>query len=237
MELLLIIFQKIHSFLIFFLQKRFCFFIDDCCGLSGAGKGSISTQILTIDSLQCHHTKLITHTVTCDHGTGKLGHLLDIIGGTRGNRTEDQLFCCTASRIGCNLIFQFFFAEQILIPFLHLHGIAKCSRSSRNDRDLGDRCRMALQGCHQRMTRLMVCYDQFFLIRKNSIFLLISSDNYFNTLFQIFLDHISTTISDCTESCLIYHICQLCTRRTCSGSCDSMEIYVISQLHFLCMYF
>ena len=73
---------------------------------------------------------------------------------------------------------------------------------------------MTLQGCHQCMTRLMVCYDQFFLVRKNGIFLLITSNNNLNTFLKVsFMDN-SSSLTYSAKSSFIYDIGKLSTGST-----------------------
>ena len=100
---------------------------------------------------------------------------------------EDQFFRCTSTGKGRDLVFQFFFVHQIMFAVFHLHRVTKCSGSSRNDRDLVYRCGVRLFCRYQRMTDFMVGYDQFFLLGKYAILLLITGDNHFDALFHICL--------------------------------------------------
>ena len=121
-----------------------------------ACKGCIASEILVCHCFHCHHIKIITHAITGDHGTCNLGCLFDIVGSTCCHFTKNNFFCGTSTGESRNLIFQFFLREKIFVSLLYLHGVAKCTGSSRDDRDLLNRCGMCLHGCHKSMSDLMV---------------------------------------------------------------------------------
>ena len=64
-----------------------------------------------------------------------------------------------------------------MIALFYLHGIAKGSGGSWDDRDLLYRCGMGLQGCNHGMSDLMVGYCPFFLVCQDRILLLVTGDN------------------------------------------------------------
>ena len=129
---------------------------------------------------------------------------------------EDKLFRRTATGIGRNLCFQLLFGHQIMISFLHLHGITKRPGGSRNNGNLLDRSRVCLLRGNQGMTDLMISYHQFFFIRQDCILFLISGNYHFNTFFQIRLCCIFSALPDSPQCSLIDNICKL--RTTGSGS-------------------
>ena len=78
-----------------------------------------------------------------------------------------------------------------------------------------NRCGFCLFCGNQCMADFMISYNKFFLIGKNPVLLLISGDNYFNTLLKISLCSKFSTVTDCTERSLIYNIGKLCTGSSC----------------------
>ena len=96
---------------------------------------------------------------------------------------------------------------------------------------------MCLHRRHKSMSNLMICNNFFLLVRKYSIFLLISCNNNFDALLEICFCHHFTIISDSTKSCFIYNIGKFCTGSSGCHSRNCMEIHIIRKLHFLCMYF
>ena len=67
-------------------------------------QGGVAAQVLVGDRLQGHHAEVIAHAVAGDHGTGQLGGLLNIVGGTGGNGVEDQLLRRAAAGEGGDLV-------------------------------------------------------------------------------------------------------------------------------------
>ena len=109
-----------------------------------AGQRSIASQILVCHGFHCHHVKFGTHAVAGNHGSCKLGCLLNIVGSTCGYFPEFHFFRCTSTGKSSNLIFNFLFGHQILITGFQLHGITKGSGGSWNNGNLLYRCRICL---------------------------------------------------------------------------------------------
>ena len=124
-----------------------------------------------------------------------------------------------------------------MLALFYLHRIAECTGSSRNDRDLLNRCRIGLHGSNQCMTNLMIGNDQFLFIRQDTVFLLISCDNNFHALHQICLCCKFASAAYSMKCCFIHDICKF--RSGCSGcsSGDRIEIYVIRKFDLFCMDF
>ena len=91
---------------------------------------------------------------------------------------------------------------------IHLHGIAQCTRSTWNDRNLVNRGRFGLFGRNKRMSDLMIGNNQFFFIGKDTVFLLISRNNNFDTFFKVCLSCKFTSVTNCTKCCFIDNICK-----------------------------
>ena len=70
------------------LHQRHYLLVDLSLGLGGAGQRGVTAQILIGNGLQRHHVEIVAHAVPGDHGTGQLGGLLNIIGGTGGDGAE-----------------------------------------------------------------------------------------------------------------------------------------------------
>ena len=99
------------------------------------------------------------------------------------------------------------------------------------------RCRLCLLGCHQCMTDLMIRYDQLLLIGKNSVFLLVSCNDYFNTFFKICLCGKFTSVTYCTKSRFIHNVGKFCTGSTGGSLGNLIKSDCIRNLDLLCMYF
>ena len=69
-----------------------------------AHQRGISSQILIIHRFHGNHVKFIRHAISRYHGSCDLGCLLDIIGGSCGNRMENNFLCRPSACKGGNLI-------------------------------------------------------------------------------------------------------------------------------------
>ena len=78
-----------------------------------------------------------------------------------------------------------------------------------------NRCGFCLFCSNQRMADFMISYNKFFLIGKNSVLLLISGDNYLNTLLKISLCSKFSSVTNCTERSFIYNIGKFCAGSSC----------------------
>ena len=211
MKLSYIIRQDLRSLLMLPSYKLHNLLIQKCLRLKRTGKTCISAKILIAHILHGNHIKIIAHTISADHRSGNLGRLLNIIGSTSGNGMENQFFRCTATCKGSDLILQFLLGHQEMFLLIYLHGITQCTRSTWNDRNLMNRCRIRLLGSNQRMPNLMIGNDQFLLVGKHTVLLLISGNNNFNTFFKIRLCGKFPSVTDCTESRLIDNVGKFCT--------------------------
>ena len=149
---------------------------------------------------------------------------------------ENQFFGTSAACKGCNLIGKLFLRHQVTLLGIYLHGITECSWGTGNNRNLGNRCGLCLQCGHKCMSDLMIGYNETFLRGQDLIFLLITGNDRFNTLFKICLGNELTVLTDCTERGFIDHIGKLCPRRSGSGSCNGIKIYLIRKLNLTGMY-
>ena len=86
------------------------------------------------------------------------------------------------------------------------------------------------------MTNFMVSNRHFFLIGKNSVFLLVACNDYFNGFFQVSLGSELSAITDCSQSCLVNDIRQFRTGGTRGHTGNHLEVHIVSDLHFLGMY-
>ena len=82
------------------------------------------------------------------------------------------------------------------------------------------------------MTDLVVGDNLLLLIRQNCVLLLVSCDNYLNTLLKISLGHIPPAFPHCSERCFINNIGKLGTG--CSGrhTCNRCKVNALIQFHF-----
>ena len=150
-----------------------------------AGQGRITTQVGAVHRLERHHVVLLAHAETRDHRTSQPCGLLDIVGGPRGNRPEDLFLGGPSARKGYDAVEKRLAALQQLLALLDLHGIAECPGGTGYNGDLVDRCRMALQGCDQRMADLVIGHNTLLFGRKHLILLLRTGNYGFDTLFKI----------------------------------------------------
>ena len=120
---------------------------------------------------------------------------------------------------------------------IHLHGIAQCTRSTWNDRNLVNRGRFGLFGCNKCMSDLMIGNNQFFFIGKDTVFLLISRNNNFDTFFKVCLSCKFTSVTNCTKCCFIDNICKFRAGSSGSCLCNIIKSNSICNFNFLCMNF
>ena len=237
MKLSDIVLQDLQCFLMFHLDKFHNFLVQKCLCLERTAQAGISAQILVCHVLHGNHVKVFTHTISGDHRSCKLGRLFNIVGGSGCDGMEDQFLCSTSACKSCDLVLQFLFCHQVMISVIYLHSVTKRTGCTRNDRNLVNRCRLGLLCGNQCMSDLMVGNDQFFLIGKNTVLLLISGDNYLDALFKVCLCGKFSALTYCTQCCFIDDVRKLCTGS--SGCCFSnlIKAYGISNLNLLCMNF
>ena len=191
------------------LDQLHHFLVDLPLGLGRAGQGGIAAQILVGDGLQSHHVKVLAHAVAGDHGAGQLGGLLDIVGSTGGDGTEDHFLGSAAARQGSDLVLQLFLAHEVVVALIHLHGVAQGTRGAGDNGDLLHRGGVVLQGCHQGMADLVVSHDALFVVGQDGILLLIAGNDHLDALFQVGLGHALAACADCPQGCLVDDIGQL----------------------------
>ena len=121
--------------------------------------------------------------------------------------------------------------------FINLHGVSKRTGSTRDDRDLVDRCGLCLLRSDQCMSDLVVGHDQFLLVGKHTVLLLISGNDNLDTLLEVCLCCELTSVTDSTESSFIDDVGKFCTRSTrcCLG--DLVESDGVCDLDLLRMDF
>ena len=211
------------------------FVVDLSLSLSRTCKRGITAEVLVCDSLKSNHIEILVHTVAGDHGTGKAGCLLDIIGSTGCNGAKDDFLCGTAACESGNLVLDFFFAHQIMIAFIHLHSVTKGAGSSWDNSDLLNRCGIGLLGSNERMADLMIGNNQLLLIRENSILLLISGNDSFNTFFKVRLSCKTSVVTDGTKCGFIDNVRKLGTGSTGSHAGNLIKIDIVRKTDFLGM--
>ena len=87
------------------------------------------------------------------------------------------------------------------------------------------------------MSDFMISNYQFFFIGKNSVLLLISCDNYLDTLLKICLGGKFSAVTYCTKCCFIDNICKFCTGSSGCSFRNLIKTYGICDLNLLCMDF
>ena len=132
--------------------------------LGGAGQGGIAAQILVGHRFHGYHVKIFAHAVAGNHGPGQFGGLLDIVGSAGGSGFKDQFLRGTSAGQGGNLVFQFLLAHQVMVSFIHLHGIAQGAGGAGNDGDFLHRGGVGLKGGYQGMTDFVVGHNHFLLV-------------------------------------------------------------------------
>ena len=149
---------------------------------------------------------------------------------------EDQLFRRTAAGKGGDLVERLVLCKQIPLFLIYLHGIPQRAGGSRNDRDLMHRSGVALARSNQRVAHLMVGDDLPLVDADTGILLLVSGDNHFHTLLQIFLGYEFSAHTDRAERSLVDDVGEF---RAAGARCSQrhvMEIHIVGQLHILSMY-
>ena len=197
----------------------------------------VTAKILVGDCFKGNHVEVLIHTVAGDHGTGKAGCLFDIIGSPCCDGAEDNFFSGTTTCKCSNLILNFFFAHQIVIAFIHLHGVTKGTGCSRNNRDLLDRRRIVLFCSHKRMSDFVVGNNKLLFVGENRILLLVTGNNGFNTFFQIGLRCKASIVTDCAKRCFVDNIRQFGTGSTGSHTGNLIKIDIVRKTNLLGMDF
>ena len=113
-----------------------------------------------------------------------------------------------------------------MLALFYLHRIAECTGSSRNDRDLLNRCGISLHGSNQCMTNLMIGNDQFFFFGEHAALFLVACDNNLDAFFEVCLCCKTTTVADCTQSSFVDDVGEFSAGGTGSSFCDFMEVYI-----------
>ena len=124
-----------------------------------------------------------------------------------------------------------------MLIIINLHRVAQRTRCTWNNCNFVNRSRFCLFGCDKCMSNFMIGYDQFLFIRKNTIFLLVSCNNYFNAFFKVCLRSKFTSVANCTKCCFIDNIGKFRTRSSGSCLCNIIKSNSICNLNFLCMNF
>ena len=205
--------------------------VDLSLGLGRAGQGGVPSQVLVVHRFQGHHVKVLAHAVPGDHGPGQLGGLLDVVGGSGGNRVEHQLLGGTASGKGGDLVFQLRLVHQVVVALVHLHGVAQGTRGPGDDGDLLHRSRVGLLGCHQSVADLVVGHDALFLIRQDGVLFLVACNDHLDALLQVCLGHALAPGPYRPQSGLIDDVGQLGTGGTGSHAGHGVKVHPRGDLY------
>ena len=154
-------------------------------GLGRAGQRGVAAQILVVHRLQGHHVELFAHAVTGEHGAGKLGGLLDVVGRAGGDGAKHHFLGSTSAGEGGDLIFQLFLGHQVVVALFDLHGVAQCARGAGDDGDLLHGCGVILKRRHQCVADLMVGYDALFLVGEDGVLLLVACNDHLDALLKV----------------------------------------------------
>jgi hypothetical protein len=186
-HILAMVLQDGNGFLVGFLDEFRYFLVNPGRRGFTAGQGRIPAQISILDGFHAHHVKFFRHAQAGDHGTGQARRLLNVIGSAAGHQVEDHLFGRTAAGHRDDAVEQFFLALQDFFLLVHLHGVAQRAARTRHNRNLVDRGRIGLHGCHQGMPDFMVCNDFLFFRRNHRAFALVAGNDDFDRFFQVLL--------------------------------------------------
>ena len=84
----------------------------------------IRDRVLVAHGLHRHHAEPVAHAVPGDHGPGKLGGLLDIVGRAGGDGVENQLLRSPPAGEGCDLVERLILAHQDALALSILHALS-----------------------------------------------------------------------------------------------------------------
>ena len=151
------------GFLIGMVEKLHHLMIDLCCGIITTVQNCSSAEILVLLCSKSHQSELLRHTILCDHGSGHLGSLLNIIGSTCSNCVKNDLLCSTSTKIAYQHSFQLFLGVKIFFFLRYLHNVTQGPHGTGYDGDLLYRLRILLECIYQCVSDFMVGYDPAFL--------------------------------------------------------------------------
>ena len=204
--------------------------------LVGAGHGSVAAQIGVLDLLKGDHAEILAHAKSGDVGAGQAGGLLDVVGRARGDRVQGQLLGNAAAGQRCDLVFQLLAAHQVVLLLVDLHGIAQRARGARDDGDLGDRGRVALERRDQGVADLVIGDDELFLVREDLVLFLVAGDDDLDALLQVGLAHLIAAGAHRAQRGLVDHVGQLRARRAGGHAGDCAEVQAGLALDLLGMH-
>ena len=150
---------------------------------------------------------------------------------------EDYLFCCSSCQHNHNAIQHLFLGDQEFFLTRQLHGVAKGAFCTRYNGDFMNRVGIFKELSREGVPHFMIGDSFFGISGKNSIFLLLTSDNHFNRFFKIFLSDGVSLESYSSNGGLIDDISKF--RATCSGRrlCNGFEVDIGAEFYGLGMKF
>ena len=211
--------------------------VDLALGLGRAGQRGVAAQILVVHGLQRHHVKVLAHAVAGEHGAGKLGGLLDIVGGTGGDGSEHHFLGGASAGEGGDLVFQLFLAHQVVVALVHLHGVTQCAGGAGDNGDLLHRGRVGLLGRHQCMADLVVGHDALFLVGEDGVLLLVACNDHLDALLQIGLSHALAACTHGAQGCFVDDVGKFRTGCTGSHAGHGVEVDARGQRHLFGVHF
>ena len=183
--------------------------VDLALGLSRAGKGGVSAEVLVVHGLQSHHVEVVAHAVAGQHGAGKLRCLFDVVGRAGGDGAEDDFLRRAAAGQGSDLIFQLGLIHQVVVALFHLHGVAQRAGGAGDDGDLLHRGRVGLFCRHKGVADLVVGHDALFLVGEDGVLLLVARDDHLDALLKVGLGHALAARADGPQGSFVDDVGQL----------------------------
>src|SRR5438874_4706284 len=152
-----------------------------------------------------------------------------------GNFLKDDLLCCSATEEHGEPVEEFGSRHQIAVLRRQLQRIAQRGNATGNDRNAVDWISVGRTGGHQGMASLMVRYDLLLSLAEYAIFLLETSDNALDSLFQIGHCNGLFILTRRQQGCLVENIGQIGSYKARGAGGDGVQINIGTESHFLGM--
>ena len=125
MELEAIFLQGFQRTLVALFNNTAYLFINFLGSFLRAGEGRSTAKVSALLLGKGNHAELIGHAILRNHGTGNACGALNIIGGSVGHLTENELLGGTSTAKYRNFIHGFASAHEVLLVIINLHGEAQ----------------------------------------------------------------------------------------------------------------
>ena len=211
-------------------NDRLHLFVDNACGLFG-----IAVALLKIPAEE-HRTVAavadradpVAHTPLGDHLARHLRDALDVVGRTRRNVMNDDLFRDTSAQRHADKVIKFINCHVVIIVLRSGQGVT-CRHTAGNDGDFMNIIGMLAELCKDRVAGFVICRTLLVCFGHDAALFLRTHDDLIDPLIELQIsDHILPR--PCRQNgCLIEKICKVCSGESARHAGDHLEIHVGSK--------